>query len=353
MTPHSPPPLLSSVIETYANSRRCDSSVTVPAAVRGGFTLIELLVVLVIISVLTGLLLPAVQSARGAARRVRCANNLKQIALALAGYEAAWNRYPPRRLTRMLPGGFANFTSTQSALLPYMEQGPLYDAINFQMILNTFADLDRPNVNATVASTTIGTFLCPDDGLATLHRGALNYRANAGTCVGCVPDVDDGLFITDIGTPAASVTDGLSHTLAFSEKLVGTRTGPYSPGRDWIEWELPFGRTPGRSWIPICASLSSAEIPLAKFDAGASWLLAGGVYSLFFVLTPPNTPVPDCGWRLDLGAGVFSARSLHPGRVAGAMADGSVRWFSSTIAPATWTALGTRNGGEVIDAGVE
>jgi prepilin-type processing-associated H-X9-DG protein len=99
-------------------------------------------------------------------------------------------------------------------------------------------------------------------------------------------------------------------------------------------------------FVAICSRLTSAPIP--RTDNGRMWLFSGGIYTLFFVSVPPNSPIPDCGTDNLNGRGVFAARSYHPGGVNAAMADGSVRWFASTIDEKTWRALGTRSGGEAV-----
>src|SRR3954451_17135435 len=97
-----------------------------------GFTLIELLVVIAIIAVLIALLLPAVQAARGAARRIQCTNNLKQIGLALHNYESANGVFPPGRINTYVAGN-GHCWSAYSQMLPFLEQGPIFDAMNFGM----------------------------------------------------------------------------------------------------------------------------------------------------------------------------------------------------------------------------
>lgn len=312
-----------------------------------GVTLIELLVVVSIVAIVTGLALPAVQAARAAARRVYCGNNLKQVALGLSAYEATWGLFPPKALVHALPNGLISHASVQSAILPYMEFGATYNAINFRTPFLLADDLGSSN--ATASRMMISTFICPDDAVASRGGPFNSYRANVGTCTGCYPDVDDGLFIALHGTRLGSIQDGLSNTLAFAEKPVGSQDGPYSPFRDWIWKPLPPDRSRGSDWIPICSSLTRADIVSARRDAGATWLLAGASYTHFFVLTPPNSRVADCGDFMDAGRGVFSARSYHVGRVACAMADGSVHWVTPSITPKVWTALGTRYGGELVD----
>jgi prepilin-type processing-associated H-X9-DG protein len=141
--------------------------------------------------------------------------------------------------------------------------------------------------------------------------------------------------------------DGLSNTLAFSEKPVGSgMTGSYDPFRDWVFRSWDDGLLTMDQWIDACSQIVPDD---TRLDAGGSWMIPGAIYSHFFASAPPGTRIPDCGsTNPNMGIGVFAARSYHPGGVNAAMADGSVRWFSSATHVKTWRSLGTRAGGEVV-----
>ncbi len=322
-----------------------------------GLTLIELLVVIAIIGLLVGIALPAVQSAREAARRSTCSSHLRQLGLALHEYQSAVGSFPPFELRSYLPYYSspphtvnASITSAQTALLPYLEQASVYHSINFLVPLVEIPSSRIYTENETVSRVVLDLFLCPSDSLTGRQvYGPINYRANAGTCGRCATGwIDSGLFTTRGAAPAA-VTDGLSNTLGFAEKLVGTpEGGPFDPKRDWIyilnldgngsnltlsQWtetcEHPFVRDPG-------------SVP-----SGGSWLVGQNTSTLLYAGAPPNPLLTDCTSGT---AGVLSAGSLHPGGVNVSMADGSVRFVRNGIAIDVWRALGTRTGGEIFSA---
>jgi len=324
-----------------------------PALRRRGFTLIEMLSVIGVIGILVGLLLPAVQSAREAARRSQCASHLKDLALAANNFATTHGGLPPAstgKLVRTPFGGVVgiNSYSPQCRLLPYLEQSPLFDSINFDLPANAIESLEgRQN---TVVSVQLSTFLCPSESAAGLGpNGHNSYRANVGVeslrsdgTPHLAWGVADGPFANEIPMPLSNITDGLSYTLGFSEKPLGSGAGPYSPFRDWA---VPDVMTyTADQWVSACARITDATPK--RLDAGATWVLASPKYTHFYASAPPNSAVPDCG---QLPHGVFAARSYHPGGVLAAMVDGSVHFFASGTDPRTWRALGTRAGGEAVE----
>ncbi len=198
---------------------------------RSGFTLIELLVVIAIIAVLIALLLPAVQAAREAARRAQCVNNLKQIGIAVHNYHDR---------VGALPGAELDYNGTKFSALTHMlssmEQTNVYNSINFSFI---YSD---PS-NSTALATRIATFICPSD-VADPHPeygGQTNYMAAMGSWIvwmaAAGPNVGlnppNGVFYGNSATTFASVTDGLSNTAFFSERILADfTTGIVSPIAD-------------------------------------------------------------------------------------------------------------------------
>jgi prepilin-type N-terminal cleavage/methylation domain-containing protein/prepilin-type processing-associated H-X9-DG protein len=336
-----------------------DNQRAATTSLRPGYTLIEMLVTIGIVAIVAGLLLPAVQSSREAARRARCLANLRELITAVQSDASAYGAFPNAAAIREFGPGRSgtNITSLLVTLLPFMEQNAIYDAINLNITMTSFLNL--PTANETAASLSVGAYLCPSDPLATaMPYGPASYRANVGlggahyttirgpTGLLALTIEDNGAFTTHgEPTPLSSFTDGLSNTIAFAEKKIGSGPSAADPSRDWIE--VPYdGEVSVSDWIATCSNL---RYPLRfQQDGGRMWLFYGTIYTNFYCSVPPNSAVPDCGNPSVNGWGVFAARSYHPGGVNAALADGSVRWFPSTIDQAVWRSLGTRNGGEAI-----
>lgn len=312
-----------------------------------GMTLIEVLVTMGVLGILIGLLVPAVQSARESARRLGCASNLRQLGLAIHQYAGVWETLPPTRLDRERPHRFFGISynfSAQSRLLPYLELSPLYDSINFLIP----GQQTSPSIeNRTAGSTSVAGFLCPSE--PREKAGANSYRVSLG------PTPDDllrvpGAFSVRGTDPLSCITDGLSHTIAMSEKPVGS-----SKGSRFDSWSdsvalLRFSlfRDEG-AWIRACRSIDprTTRPELLHQQVGATWLSSSGIFTSFQVVLPPNSHIPDCSIFGFAPSGLYTARSRHPGGVNTLMADGAVRWAPSTIHRNVWQALGSRSGAEI------
>jgi prepilin-type processing-associated H-X9-DG protein len=321
-------------------------------------TLVELLVVVGVIAILVGLLLPAVQSAREAARRARCADNQRELIQACFSFESAHGGFPTGQyMEHPYPPGStrsSGFFSVHCSLLPYLEQVELHNSINFS--LTAPGPRYLPAENLTAAASVVGVFLCPSDSppsgsslAATSYRGChgVGESHREGSSI---VSVYDGIFLTtDHGTgrgfPLAGIRDGLANTLAFSEKIIGSGPGKtYRPHRDWVRIGDAIRDIGPQNWREICAGPRPSDLLEPRLDGGTTWMAPLVYYTCFLVSVPPNFSLPDCG-REDYG-GIFAARSFHPSGVNVAMADGSVRFVRSSIDAAVWRGAGTRSGGE-------
>ena len=263
--------------------------------------------------------------------------------------------FPPRVYTWEFPSTSditrSNHFSTHVALLPHLEQPALFNALNLHVRCVFLNELEHENF--TAARTVVSTFLCPADPQARALGWAPNsYRGNVGVDPffrdeqGGFNTTEEGAFIIMRRVlPVSDFRDGLSHTLAFSEKPVGSGAGsPYMPFRDWIHADSTVASAD--QWVEVCSNLTESRA--ANLPAGRTWVLAGAAYTHFFTILPPNSPIPDCGVVTDMGTGLFTARSYHGDGANAALADGSVRWYPASTATAVWRALGTRSGGEAL-----
>jgi prepilin-type N-terminal cleavage/methylation domain-containing protein len=331
---------------------------------RSGFTLVELLVVIAIIGILVGLLLPAVQTAREAARRMSCSNNLRQIGLATLNYESTYKRLPG--LT-----GSSSF-SPQARILPYIEQGNLSNLIDYSIPLYVgpaFAARLNP-VHRVAAGAVLPVFQCPSDPADPLFDtqlpdgtvtkvGGLNYMFSYGSGTGTNYDdryPTDGFVWENSFAKLAAITDGLSQSVMLSETLKGDKinsTGsmPRQPHRRIGSWSGSSSNPPG---VPGFTNGSTIRDPdLAAISAtitswrglrGENWI-RGVPYSVVTngYLTP-NSRTPDVNVH---GRGWFAPRSMHTGGAQVTLGDGSTHFMSNNIDRAIHVALHTSNAGDI------
>jgi prepilin-type N-terminal cleavage/methylation domain-containing protein/prepilin-type processing-associated H-X9-DG protein len=312
-----------------------------PKARRRAFTLIELLVVIAIIAVLIALLLPAVQSAREAARRAQCINNLKQLGLALANYESANGSYPWAMAMQSAPGNALGKDLAYSCLgqlLPFAEQTPLFNAYN-----QSYAYRTSPNV--TVSAAQVNLFFCPSDtemagntytedpnsqhGVPqtfafTSYGGCYGYWAGVwygndatnpynGSQAASAMAQHNGAIVTSgyAGlipgashslVRLASITDGTSNTIAFSEHAHGLLSKTDRSFYKWHWWiSGDYGDSTFTTFYPINIQKRNQNYPT----------ITGGA------------PFVQC------------ASSFHPGGANFAMCDGSVKFLKDSIQ--SWT----------------
>lgn len=314
-----------------------------------GFTLVELLVVIGIIGVLIGLLLPAVQVAREAARKITCRNNLKQIALALHSYEGT---------NKALPGGFTHWVTSAGAkstdnwspfvvLLPFLEQEDVYDSI-------------AAAKSSSYSRDAVPTFLCPSDWGRTLIQQSVsgypshNYGFNVGdhpsfsgsASAGATTNKMRGLFAnSEYRMPFKNISDGLTRTIMVSEsrrpQITSANPAGFGSARDISSNDYAVNGPAAMEYTKRSDPAGCFEIWLGdKFKVDSALQLIGGVkspggtwvrgyfmsYWAFNTILAPNGP--SCGSE---NVGIFTARSFHLGGVNAAMADGAVRFISENI----------------------
>lgn len=314
---------------------------------RGGFTLIELLVVIAIVAVLIALLLPAVQMAREAARRIQCRNNVKQIGLALHNYHDVHGAFPQGR-GAVAPGIF----SAHAYLLPFVEQENLRGLIDFSSAPTTFTipgQVFDGAKNYPAATKILSLLLCPSDGgngrVPGSEFAATNYAANAGsgTVVYGTLNGADGVFYRGSAIGFRDLTDGSSHTTAFSERLLGSG-GPAPAGTPGSTTRLMLELPGGADTTPAaCASPGSG---VWNTERGAKWILGNYGNTIYNHYYPPNAAPWDC-MNMQQQKAQATARSAHPGGVNVLVCDGSVRFTADQVDLTAWRAAGTRGGGEV------
>jgi prepilin-type N-terminal cleavage/methylation domain-containing protein len=361
---------------------------------RRAFTLVELLVVIAIIGILVALLLPAVQAAREAARRMQCSNHLKQFGIALHNYHDTFKAFPPRRGGTGGGGNTARFDGNydrKSAfifLVAFLEQQSLADQIAAGNVTDTNGNLIWPqgpagwynNANWEPWRTQLSVVLCPSDTplLNSTQQAKHSYAFSLGDSPGdlagnarwnLADSTTRGIFAGSARTNTfAHIRDGTSNTIAMSERVSGTnaRIGS-ATGQDirtGTARNVSTSHTSPGTCFAMATGNSYIGIPIKQMF-GFMWADGQAERVGFTTILPPNAPscTNNDDNNADAPGGVLSASSYHPGGVMGLMADGAVRFVSSTIdtgnvsAPpvltgpspyGVWGAMGSIAGGEAL-----
>lgn len=309
-----------------------------------GFTLVELLVVIAIIGILVGLLLPAVQAAREAARRFQCANNIKQMGLALHNYESAHKTFPPAfisRVTGVWPGGGNNPIpeagpgwSFFALILPQLEQANLHNAINFNVPI-------AAPVNQLARSTRVKEYQCPSDSWTepvTVWPTSIGLTDLAhSSYIGCLGGGDpanapgytamyeeqpfNGMFHRNVGVRHAQITDGTSNTIG-----IGERASMFAPN-GWA------------GVIPTAQTVFSPRIATSRGQVVGQTVRPAITMATVHVRTGgPNAPTGSPG-------GFWSP---HTGGCLFLLMDGSTHTISTNVDMPTYRAMAGRNDGFVV-----
>jgi len=351
--------LRSTPLQNACSCSAASGPVPSPAAVGGGgFTLVELLVVIAIIGVLVGLLLPAVQSAREAARRISCQNNIRQLGLAAHNYHDTRNRFPSGYTQERINGRFQGH-SVFYFLLPFMEETAVYDSMDSEVPLN--------NVTASpgrAAGIAINTLICASDqfpeGNPHLYEGSngpewygcTSYRANGGSRpIFATSATNDGMFMATgsaarkardakagIEVPIAGVRDGLSKTILFAE---GSHFDPNFDTFTVAGWNSGSTISTWSRWYP------------AGGDSGLGNLMCGAFapinYTTPFAHGGPGAPGSRGGWFVFQDQRLSAIGSLHPSGANAAMGDGSVRFLNEEMPQTVLALYCVRADGQVIN----
>ena len=291
---------------------------------RSGFTILEFLVSSSILAVLSAIIIPAVQSARGASRKVSCRNNLRQVGIGLQQYVAAHGQFPK---TRSATG--SSFVS----LLPWLDQASMYSAI-----------VEASRTGKRSAFPQPGVFVCPEDPVAVSRRRATSIGENVGICVfekkkeTPVGREYDGIFLTHMQPQIvrpAGVTDGMSNTACYAEIV-----GYPRPDRRRMVYSFSSDGMRCRAVQELATHCRMADKALPSngpIRRGSDWIHGGLQLNQYQHVLPPNER--ECLF-------IPNAASEHQAGAHTAMCDGSVKFVSSSVDDAVWQAAGSRNGAE-------
>ena len=322
---------------------------------RRAFTLVELLVVIAIIGVLVALLLPAVQAAREAARRMKCSSSLRQIGIALHNYHDTFNMLPMGAQTNA-GGGTTNGASTQAFILPYMEQGNVAALFDFNTDINVTATNQAARIQKLAILNCPSQLPVPAFAASQCPGGCgtANYMQSLGNNGNWASR--NGPFARAYGARFAEISDGLSNTGFFSEIRLGptasASNGVVAAGT--IDDFRVATSVANASWD---ASATGDTIAISQCEnrATTTWMYRGkqyyrgGVVSTFYSHTlTPNSKLRDCIRDVGVDRGHLAARSYHTSGVNLALGDGSVRFVSNNVNELAWRAVGSKGDGDTI-----
>ncbi|MEZ6097097.1 MAG: DUF1559 domain-containing protein [Pirellulaceae bacterium] len=350
---------------------------------KSGFTLIELLVVIAIIGILVGMLLPAVQMVREAARRTSCSNNLRQLALAVHSHESAIGRFPVNQVGpgQLISSGNygSGYYSWMVRLLPYIEQQPLYDSFNLDVNNGDGSGykVGATHVNATAVNTVVPTLLCPSDipnfsnaivlgdanpapgsyvgniGWPSHSTGISGERSVPGKFNGVMPLVRPNSPVAWHGSSSVrmrDVLDGTSNTAMLSERLIqtGNSSAEITNGDIRLRSLHILSRDETQQEIVDQLSASHAHV-FESAHIGRSWSSGSPLVApMYMHVNHPNGKIGHyTDTSMSEGDFVVGASSRHPMGVNVAMVDGAIVFVSDSVDLVAWWLVGSRDDGRI------
>ena len=350
--------------------------------IKSGFTLVELLVVIAIIGILIGMLLPAVQQVRAAARRIQCANNMRQLGIAIHNYESAHGEFPVSQVGPGKSDGMGGYESGYYSwlvpLLPFIEQDNLHSQFDLSINNGDGNDFEMSDThpNAAAVSTSVPSFLCPSDFpsddntsvLGSANPAASSYAGNIGWPASATGFAGEraarrysGMIPLEKPTGSSqwhgssfgfeAVLDGTSNTAMISERLIQT-------GNSRAEVTANFSRIGSRHVTPrsdeplsriVLRMETTTDLHVRESAfVGRSWSSGYPLTAPTYVhVTVPNTIIGHFSDSQDEGDFLVTPSSQHTGGVNLVRADSSVSFVGDDVAQEVWWALGARDDGRV------
>ena len=307
-----------------------------------GLTIIEILVTIAVLSILAAVTLIAIQGAREASRKAQCMNNLKNLGISIEAHVEAKGTFPRS----------VNAHSPLTSLLPYLEQGVVFNSIN--MDITGYGPIGF-TINKTAFSVKIDSFICPSDTIERVGYGPCNYAGNIGYGIGLAGANDNGPFVStliDKIVSRANVRDGMSQTASMSEFCRSSAperdstSGQRHPKRSVIDVGEHFGADRYQEFLELCQGADIRSARLKRMIKGWCWAFERPGMTLYNHNIGPNGHTCD---NSPSRTGAWTASSVHDNGVYVLFLDGHVKFMKEKIQLEIWHSIGSMNGSEIIN----